>query len=150
MAAAGEVAGVVGRRVARVLGPLDEAEHDGVLLPREELPHRVQAQPAAQSQQQQRKRRAADEQIPAGENHRRRHCCLLLGKTARERERRSKKKNNEMIQMCVRYVYIYVSSPERTPGDGQKEEMIRLDSVCVCVCTAANSGWISHHPINSG
>lgn len=55
-----------------------------------------------------------------------------------------------MIQMCVRYVYIYVSSPERTPGDGQKEEMIRLDSVCVCVCTAANSGWISHHPINSG
>lgn len=44
-AAGGGVEGVVGRPVERVLGPLDEAEHNGVLLPRQEVPHRVQAEP---------------------------------------------------------------------------------------------------------
>lgn len=43
--AVAEVDGVVGRPVERVLRPLDEAEDNGVLLPRQELPHRVQAEP---------------------------------------------------------------------------------------------------------
>jgi hypothetical protein len=45
--AGAKVGGVVGRAVERVPGPLDEAEDNGVLLPRQELPHRVEAEPSA-------------------------------------------------------------------------------------------------------
>ncbi|EMS54806.1 hypothetical protein TRIUR3_28829 [Triticum urartu] len=56
---------VVGRQVQRVLGPLDEAEDDGVLLPGEEAPHRVEPEPRARGHdhEQQRDRVAEEEEI---------------------------------------------------------------------------------------
>lgn len=73
-AAIAEVDGVVGRPVERVLGPLDEAENNGVLFPRQELPHRVQGEPGGRRHQGQQQRRRA--------NRTSSHCWML----ARERD----------------------------------------------------------------
>ena len=54
--AVAEVDGVVGRSVERVPRPLDEAEDNGVLLPRQKLPHRVQAEPGGRGHDGQQQR----------------------------------------------------------------------------------------------
>lgn len=98
---------IVGRQVQRVLGPLDEAEDDGVLLPGEEAPHRVKPEPRARGHQQQPDRVAEEEEVRV-QGVCRHWCCL-------QREEMSQKKTHRMVRFATQRCRIFILAEK----DGQ-------------------------------
>lgn len=122
--AVAEVEGLVGRPVERVLGPLDEAEHNGVLLPRQEVPHRVEAELGGgrrhEAAGQQQQRHGAEEQRRRVNGAHRHCCCCFSSEFGIEKERGMRGREDRGRRFrCTTRLATYQRRKERTLWEGR-------------------------------